>query len=321
MRLWTWAVPLALLAGAAGGLFLLRPGPALPAGLPGVLVYVSDRAGRDSLYVRRFPGGEERRLTHLFEPVAEPAVSPDGARVAFVMGGRIGLVTIASGDVGFPTLGIDWRDASPSWSPDGTRLVVTARRPGDSRADLHLLTIEGDGRAARRALTESRGIDESAPAFAPDGSWIAFVRTDNVFRLDLPDGRTRRLTGGLRGARAPRFLPSGRLVYSWSEAKRFGIDVMDADGRNRRTLYEGAAYYDTLAPSPDGRWLAASLAFDLGFRPLDALRLGPSGVVRILDEQGRVAGELAPPWRRYNHSPTWGPAGGSGPPAAGAATP
>ena len=322
MRLWTWAVPVSLLAGAAAGLYLTRPGPALPADLAGVLVYVSDRSGRDSLYARRLPAGDDRRLTHLFEPVAEPAVSPDGRTVAFTMGGRLGLVSLESGDVRFPTLGIDWRDASPSWSPEGTRLVVAARRPGDPNADLHLLTLEAGGRgAARRPLTQSRGIDESAPAFAPAGSGIAFVRTENVFRLDLQDGRTRRLTGGLRGARAPRFLPSGRVVYLWSEAKRFGIDVVDADGRNRRTLSEGQAYYHGLAPSPDGRWFAAGLGFDLGFRPLDALRLGPSGVVRILDEQGRVAGELAPPWRRSNHSPTWGAAAGSGPPALGTATP
>ena len=86
------ALPLALLcaalsAGCGGG------GP-LPRDLAGTLVFVSDRDGQDALYLRRLPGGADFQLTHLTEPVGEPALSPNGRQVAFTMGGRIGLVTV-----------------------------------------------------------------------------------------------------------------------------------------------------------------------------------------------------------------------------------
>jgi len=123
-------------AGATGAwVWRTRGEPRLPADLKGTLVFVSGRAGLDSLYVKRLPDGEERRLTLESEPVAEPALSSDGALAAFVVGGRIGLATLASGDVRLLTLGVDWKDASPAWLPDGRGLVVSRLTP--RRGGLH----------------------------------------------------------------------------------------------------------------------------------------------------------------------------------------
>src|SRR5262249_44881561 len=106
---------------SAGAALLLsrRPRPVpLPPGLSGTLVYVSDRGGVDALYVRRLPGSAERVLVSLAGPVGEPALSPDSKRVAFSSGGRIGLATLATGELKFATPGTEWLDASPSWTPD-----------------------------------------------------------------------------------------------------------------------------------------------------------------------------------------------------------
>jgi Tol biopolymer transport system component len=116
----------------------------------------------------------------------------------------------------------------------------------------------------------------------------------------------RRLTGGFKRERSPRFLPSGRIVCAWSEGKRHGLDVIDAEGKTRETLAEGGAFYRTIAPSPDGRFLAATLTWDAGIRPLDALLGSQREEVRLLDAGGREIGRLEASRRHANHSPDWG---------------
>jgi Tol biopolymer transport system component len=304
--LWSGAALAALVAGAF--LFLRRSGPAPPADLTGSFVYVSDRDGIEALYERRLPRGEERRLTFLSEPLRDPAVSPDATRVAFSVGGRIGVLSLRSGDVKFLSLGVDWQDTSPSWRPDGQALLVVARPAHGASADIHLLLASNDtasAQAERRPLTLTRGLDESSPVFGPRGTSIVFVREDNLFRMDLSDGATRRITGGFRLMREPRFLPSGRLLALWAQGKQFGLDAMDADGKNRETLSEQSTYYRTFSPSPDGRYLLATYRFDLGFHPIEALKVRQTEEVHLLDAAGRSMAPVVSSWRYTNHSPSW----------------
>lgn len=280
----------------------------LPAGLRGLLVFVSDRTGSDALYLRRLPKGPDVRLTWLLEPTREPAFSPDGRDVAFSMGGRVGVVSVASGEVHILTLGIDWRDSAPSWRPDGKGLVVMARRTANDNGDVHLLELD-EGEVKRSPVTQTPGMEESTPRFGRDGTFIVFVREDALIRLDLATGKTRRLTGGLRQVYHPRVLSSGRILYLWREDKRFGIDVIDANGKNRETLREGHVYYRTLAPSPDGRFFVSTFTYDLGFHPADALKLRQTEEVRLLDGQGEPLATLARSWRYANMSPDWASGG------------
>jgi Tol biopolymer transport system component len=290
----------------AVGWLVLRPASPLPPGLSGAIVFVSDREGTPALYWRRLPRDRERRLTFGSEAVGEPSVSTDGTRVAFSMNGRIGVVAVASGDTLVLTLGVDWKDAQPAWLPDGRRLVVSARRRAGEPAGLHLLDPAPDGSVARSPLTQPRASDDAQPAPSPDGTFVVFVREEHLMRVDLADGRVRRLTGGFKRERSPRFLSPGRIVCAWSEGKRHGVDVVDAEGKAREALAEGGAFYRTLAPSPDGRFLAATLTWDAGFRPLDALVGAQEEEVRLLDAFGREVAHLEGSRRHANHSPDWG---------------
>jgi Tol biopolymer transport system component len=279
----------------------------LPPDVGGTLLYLSDRGGADTLYARALPEGAERRLTYFTEAVREPALSPDGSRVAFSVGGRIGVVSLATGDVRLWTYGIDYRDSQPAWRAAGQALAVAARRPGETFADVPLLAplATTGGRTGRTPITLTRGLDESAPAMAPDGSFVVFVREDNLVRQELGSGRTRRLTGGFRKTRQPLFLPGGRILCLWALEKEFGIDVMDGDGRHRVTLNQGTTYYRTLAASPDGRFFAATFSFDLRFHPIDALRPRHVEEVHLLDAHGAFLAPLARAFRDSNHSPQW----------------
>jgi Tol biopolymer transport system component len=281
-----------------------RP-PAPSADVTGTLVFVSDRSGMDALYMRKLPGELDLRLTYLGEPVKEPALAPDSQQAAFVVGGRVALVTLATRDLRYLSLGREARDSAPAFFPDGQRLVIASRKSEGDNAELYELTL-GDGvESPRRRLTETPA-DESEPVVSPDGRSIVFVREDNLQRLELADGRVRKLTGGFRKTRQPRFLASGRILCLWSEGKRYGIDVLDGDGRNRTTLQEGSAFHRTVAPSPDGRHLVATYTFDLGFRPTEMLTRRRNEELRLLDARGRLLRALSEGWRSSSHSATWG---------------
>ena len=284
----------------------LRDRSQLPDGLTGAVVYVSDRDGIPALYWRRLPGERERRLTFGSEAVSEPSISPDATRVAFSMNGRIGLLSVASGDIQMLTLGVDWRDAQPAWLPDGRRLVVASRRRAGEPTSLHLLEPGADRSVARRPLTQARGGDDQSPAPSPDGGWVAFVREERLMRVELDGGRVSRLSGGFKRDRSPRFLARDRLVCAWSEDKRHGIDEIDLQTKSRRTLAEGGVFYRTVVPSPDGRFLAATRSWDGALSPLAVFLGGPKEEVRVLEASGRELGRLAASRRHANHSPDWG---------------
>jgi Tol biopolymer transport system component len=309
MRLWAWVGLVACAALAAGGLAAtaLRRDPALPADLDGSIVLVGGREGREALYVRHLPSEAMRILVRQPDPVREPAVSPDGARVAFATRGRIGLASLATGETTIITLGVDWLDSSPAWHPDGRSLAIVALRPGSQNADLHALELAaGQAQPRRASLTQTPLQGESSPCFSRDGAFVAFVREENLFRLDLADRKVTRLTGGFRKVSHARVLPSGRIALLWSSGKEFGIDTIAPDGTGRETLRQGTVRYRTLAPSPDGRYLAATFSYDLEFHLAEALTLSHSEQVHLLDARGGLVGPLARSWRSAWSEPSWG---------------
>ena len=280
--------------------------PALPPELSGAIVFVSDRDGTPALYWRRLPRDRERRLSFGSEAVGEPAISPDGTRVAFSMNGRIGVVAVASGETQILTLGVDWKDAQPAWLRDGRRLVVSARRQVGETASLHLIEPSADGAATRHPLTQARAGDDLSPAPSPDGTGVVFVREDRLMRVELADGRVTRLSGSFKRDRSPRFLSDGRLLCAWSEGKRHGIDAIDLATKARSTLTEGGVFYRTLAPSPDGRFLVVTRSWDTGLDPVAILFGGQREEVRLLDAAGQERARLEAGRRHANHSPDWG---------------
>ena len=307
MRRLGCAAGLALLAVVGAWGYRASRQPPLPAGLTGSVVFVSDRTGTSDLYLRPLPAGPDLRLTSFPEIVRDPSVSPDAGHAAFALEGRIGIVSLVTHDAHFLSYATEWLDAQPSWRPDGRALVISARGSASDRADVHLLLLDPALRLeARQVLTDTPGLDELTPVFAPSADAIVFERTGVIYRKPLPDGEAKRLTSGFRLSHAPRFLSSGRLLVSWEENKQFGLDVMDPDGGNRETLREGTVDYRRVSPSPDGRFLAATFVLDLGFGPGAVLRPWATEEVHLLDHRGKRITTLVGTWRHSNHSADWG---------------
>ena len=133
-----------------------------------------------------------KELYHGRSAVSAPAVSPDGARIAFVVAtidldenttrSRVWL----SGPEGTPvpvTAGPN--DGQPAWSPDGRFLAFTSRRgEKDKQATLHVMPVAGPGEV--RTLGElAEGFGE--PTWSPDGKWIAFTTRTRDSRYEAKD--------------------------------------------------------------------------------------------------------------------------------------
>jgi acylaminoacyl-peptidase len=154
------------------------------------------------------------------------------------------LVDARSGDARRLTSG-PYNDGAFDWSPDGRQIVFESRRhPNrdlDWQADLFLLEVE-TGRVSR--LTGGRGRREfSAPAWSPDGGWIAAV-----------------------GHRYQGRGPARRDVWRFPALpEQEGVDLTAATdlmvGASMGTdLYGGAG--PSLHWSGDGRWITFSAPID-----------------------------------------------------------
>ena len=96
------------------------------------IVFTSNRGGRPQLYLVSAAGGEAQRLTFQGDYNARGVFSPDGASIAMVhgVGGsyRIALLDLASRSVRVISSGP--LDESPGFSPDGRRVLFSARNAG-----------------------------------------------------------------------------------------------------------------------------------------------------------------------------------------------
>ena len=128
--------------------------------------------GPDGQSIQQISGGDP--LNH------DPVFSPDGTKLAYwgvaekkgpvrlwVADADGGHARSVTGSTRFGTSPF----ASPSWSPDGTRLAFSAP---DGKVD-RLYVVAADGSSPPRAIT---GLDASrgGPTWSPDGQWIAFDR-------------------------------------------------------------------------------------------------------------------------------------------------
>ncbi|QXG76489.1 S9 family peptidase [Modestobacter sp. L9-4] len=117
-------------------------------------------------------------------------------------------------------------------SPDGTTAVVAVSRL-DLEADEYrsqLWTVPTDGSAPARPLTH--GHRDSAPAFSPDGRWLAYLSAGpegpaQLHVLATGGGAARSLTDHHLGAGVPVWSPDSRriaYVARVPEAGRYGTD-------------------------------------------------------------------------------------------------
>jgi len=155
---------------------------------------------------------------------------------------------------------------APSISPDGARVVYVLRRYTDDRTERALWCAAADGSGARRL---TRGPDDRAPAWSPDGTRIAFLRDGRLWILPADGGEPEPVTE--RPAGTPVWSPDGTRIAFAAPADAPGgplvADRLDyqADGRGlappRTHLHVCDPATGTTRQVTDGPWSASAPAW------------------------------------------------------------
>ncbi|HET7790974.1 MAG TPA: amidohydrolase family protein [Gemmatimonadales bacterium] len=99
-----------------------------------------------------------------------------------------------------------------------------------------------------------RQIRNAAPS--PDGSRLVFSALDRLYLMDLPRGTPRRLTSDAVHEQAPAWSPDGQWIayVTWTNDQGGDLYKTRADGKGKPVrLNTAPAFFDTPAWSPDGQ--------------------------------------------------------------------
>ena len=138
-------------------------------------------AGRAGGLWRQPIGGGPAELLHEVELVAAPAVSPDGARVAYVVDAHhVEVLDVATGEV-TRCSGADFV-ADPAWSTTGELAWIEWDVPAMPWDSSRLLVD-------REVVAGGEGVQVQQPRFSPDGSRVGYLSDEhgwlNLTILDL----------------------------------------------------------------------------------------------------------------------------------------
>lgn len=227
-----------------------------------------------------------KRRVFSLSNASEPALSPDGNRLAFHGWGgipekyegdtldhpyfgcspnpaerRLGATTLdGTAYVGMTHF---WEDSHPDWSPDGQRLLFDTNRLDDGLT--RLLTVSADG-----LHEEDLRIAGQQPSWAPDNSRFVYRGCDltgNRCGLWLGQAvpvQAWEVGNNMLGpvieapeAAHPDWSPLGeQIVYQSPVSGSWDLYLINAAGSGKRQLTNSPAIEGLPAWSPDGQWIS-----------------------------------------------------------------
>ena len=211
------------------------------------ILFVSKRDGNQEIYKQVF-GGKLKRLTFDGGSDFDPALSPDGTKMAYVstinQSFEIAVMDLKSGKRQQLTFSLE-RDLRPTWAPDGKRIAFSSDR--DGIFDLYLMNP--DGKNVQKMFKDNEYRRE--PAWSPNGKHIAYAQADkqkairafgarfapraeHTLYIAAPNGTSiEKLTKGFE----PSWSPDGtQLIFVVVGLKHSSLGLFDLQTRTQKVL-------------------------------------------------------------------------------------
>ncbi len=217
-------------------------------------IYVMDANGSDRMRIARL---STRGLSW----------SPDGEEIVFVtLNGGVAVMDSEGRDGRYvvPELGnvLPVILCSPSYSPDGTRIVLAAQgwedydyeqSGGHQYYQIYVVNADGTGLTQ---LTNDNA-DHWSPSWSPDGGMIAFSSQGAIYAMDADGGNAVKLTSNVHSGDSVAWSPDGdRIAFVSNQDDQAEIYVMASDGTGMVRLTDNSIMEMSLCWSPDGTALA-----------------------------------------------------------------